>query len=131
MAVVGCALPIERLILFPEVNCAFGASETGQLRSQLVQLLKIAIAEVASMILAHKTISDDEFLHHYALITWEKFFEAQLQFEREISAMLEPQEGNDPWAEKQKVYIGLAKSKAILTLHESGNQAVKSLPSLL
>ena len=75
------------------------------------------------MILAHKTISDDELLHHYALIPWEKLFDAQLQFEREISAILEPREGDDPWAEKQKVYIGLAKSKAILTLHESGNNA--------
>ena len=92
-------------------------------KTSATRILKIASAEVASMILAHKTISDDELLHHYALIPWEKLFAAQLQFEREISAMLEPQDGNDPWAEKQKVYIGVAKSKAILALHQSGNQA--------
>jgi Phage integrase family len=92
-------------------------------KTSATRILKIASAEVASMILAHKTISDDELLHHYTLIPWEKLFEAQLHFEREIAAMLEPQEGIDPWAEKQKVYIGLSKSKEILTLHESGKNA--------
>ena len=99
-------------------------------KTSATRILKISSAEIASMILAHKTISDDELLHHYALLPWDKLFEAQLQFEREIAAMLEPQEGIDPWAEKQKVYIGIAKSKAILTLHDSG-KAAKEIASQL
>ncbi|MFM9962533.1 MAG: hypothetical protein ACKV2Q_15075 [Planctomycetaceae bacterium] len=43
-------------------------------KTSATRILKIASAEIASMILAHKTIGDDELLHHYALIPWNKLF---------------------------------------------------------
>ncbi len=46
-------------------------------KTSATRILEIADAETASMILAHKTIGEDELLHHYALLPWEKLFEAQ------------------------------------------------------
>jgi hypothetical protein len=67
------------------------------------------------MILAHKTISDDELLENYALIPWEKLFAAQEQYRREIDDVLSAGCGK-PWEEKRKTYIGLKKTKLIFEL---------------
>src|SRR5687768_14222886 len=40
-------------------------------KTSATRILQIASAEVASMVLAHKTINDDELLENYALIPWE------------------------------------------------------------
>ena len=92
-------------------------------KTSATRILKIASAEVASMILAHKTIGDDELLHHYALIPWDKLFEAQQQFERELLPILEAKGDEAPWSPKAKIYIGLSKAKAIIGLNASGVSA--------
>lgn len=46
--------------------------------------LQIADPHIASMLLAHRTISDDELLTAYANLPWKKLFEVQRQVEATI-----------------------------------------------
>ncbi len=91
-------------------------------KTSATRILEIADAETASMILAHKTISEDELLHHYALIPWEKLYVAQRSFEEKLAFVLEAG-GPDPWAMKPKTYIGLAKTKKVAELRSAGVSA--------
>src|SRR5208337_3796641 len=77
---------------------------------------------VASMILAHKTISEDELLHHYALLPWERLYVAQRAFEEQLATVLEAG-GPDPWAAQPKSYKGLAKTKKVAELRSAGVSA--------
>ena len=74
------------------------------------------------MILAHKTISEDELLHHYALLPWERLYVAQRAFEEQLATVLEAG-GPDPWAAQPKSYIGLAKTKKVAELRSAGVSA--------
>jgi len=91
-------------------------------KTSATRILEIADAETASMILAHKTISDDELLHHYALLPWNKLYEAQQTLEEQLTSVLEAG-GPDPWAMKPKTYIGLAKTKKVAELRNAGVSA--------
>ena len=82
-------------------------------KTSATRILEIADAETASMILAHKTISEDDLLHHYALLPWEKLYAAQRTLEEQLASVLEAG-GPDPWAMKPKTYIGLAKTKKLV-----------------
>ena len=75
------------------------------------------------MILAHKTISEDDLLHHYALLPWEKLYAAQRTLEEQLASVLEAG-GPDPWAMKPKTYIGLAKTKKVAELRSAGVAAL-------
>lgn len=88
-------------------------------KTSATRILEIADAETASMILAHKTIGEDELLHHYALLPWEKLFAAQRKIEEQLATVLEAG-GPDPWLEKPRTYIGLAKTKKLTELSEAG-----------
>jgi integrase len=58
-------------------------------KTSATRILEIADAETASMILAHKTIGEDELLHHYALLPWQKLFEAQRKLGEQLGQILE------------------------------------------
>jgi integrase len=91
-------------------------------KTSATRILEIADAETASMILAHKTIGEDELLHHYALLPWEKLYEAQRRLGEQLAAVMEAG-GHDPWAGKTKSYIGLARTKRVAELHDAGEPA--------
>jgi hypothetical protein len=88
-------------------------------KTSATRILEIADAETASMILAHKTIGEDELLHHYALIPWEKLYAAQRTLEEQLASVLEAG-GPDPWAVKPRTYIGLAKTRKLVELRRAG-----------
>ena len=88
-------------------------------KTAATRVLKIADAETASMILAHKTIGEDELLHAYANLPWEKLFAAQQQIEKEMESVLAAG-GPDPWTEKPKTYIGLARTREISRMKADG-----------
>ncbi len=92
-------------------------------KTSATRILEIADAETASMILAHKTISEDDLLHHYALLPWEKLYAAQRTLEEQLASVLEAG-GPDPWAMKPKTYIGLAKTKKVAELRSAGVAAL-------
>ena len=91
-------------------------------KTSATRILEIADAETASMILAHKTISEDDLLHHYALLPWNKLYAAQKALEEQLASVLEAG-GPDPWAMKPKTYIGLAKTKKLAELRSAGVSA--------
>jgi hypothetical protein len=91
-------------------------------KTSATRILEIADAETASMILAHKTIGEDELLHHYALLPWNKLYEAQRTLEEQLASVLEAG-GPDPWAKRPKTYIGLAKTKRVAELRSAGVSA--------
>jgi hypothetical protein len=86
------------------------------------RILEIADAETASMILAHKTIGEDDLLHHYALLPWQKLYAAQRAFEEQLVPVLEAG-GTDPWAVRPRSYIGLAKTRQVVGLRGDGMPA--------
>ena len=88
-------------------------------KTSATRILEIADAETASMILAHKTIGEDELLHHYALLPWNKLYAAQKALEEQLATVLEAS-GPDPWVMKPKTYIGLARTKKLAELHSAG-----------
>jgi hypothetical protein len=71
------------------------------------------------MILAHKTIGEDELLHHYALLPWEKLFEAQRKLGEQLAPILEIG-GPDPWTRRTRSHMGMAKVKRLLEFREQG-----------
>ena len=91
-------------------------------KTSATRILEIADAETASMILAHKTIGEDELLHHYALLPWNKLYAAQKALEEQLATVLEAG-GREPWAMKPKTYIGLAKTKKLAELWSAGVSA--------
>jgi Helix-turn-helix domain of resolvase len=91
-------------------------------KTSATRILEIADAETASMILAHKTISEDDLLHHYALLPWNKLYAAQKSLENQLAPVLEVG-GSDPWAIKPKTYIGLVKTKQVTELRSAGVSA--------
>ncbi|SIN88664.1 hypothetical protein SAMN05444166_1446 [Singulisphaera sp. GP187] len=99
---------------------AFPSYSFNKLRkTSATRILEIADAETASMILAHKTISEDELLHHYALLPWEKLFNAQRKLEEQLAPILEAS-GPDPWAPRTRSYLGLVKVKRLKEMRERG-----------
>ncbi len=65
-------------------------------RTSATRILEISDAETASMILAHKTIGEDELPHHYALLPWNKLYAAQKALEEQL-ALVPEASGPDPW----------------------------------
>lgn len=59
-------------------------------KTAATNILRLCSAESASMLLAHKTISDDELLECYVSIPWEKLFEAQRKWGEEILPKIQP-----------------------------------------
>lgn len=88
-------------------------------KTAATRILRLASAEVASMLLAHKTISDDELLLQYAQLPWEKLYHAQLQLEQELGPFFEAA-GSTPWVEPPRTYIGVARTKRLIALHHEG-----------
>jgi hypothetical protein len=88
-------------------------------KTSATRILEIADAETASMILAHKTIGEDELLHHYALLPWEKLFEAQRKLGEQLAPIVGIG-GPDPWTRRTRSYMGMAKVKRLLELREQG-----------
>lgn len=88
-------------------------------KTSATRILETADAETASMILAHKTIGEDELLHHYALLPWEKLFTAQRKLGEHLATILEAG-GPDPWTRRVRSYLGLAKVKKLKDLRAQG-----------
>lgn len=82
-------------------------------------ILQIADAETASMILAHKTIGEDDLLHHYALLPWEKLFDAQRRLEEKLALVLEAG-GPEPWSRRSRSYLGMEKTRKLLEMRGRG-----------
>ena len=97
----------------------FPSYSFGKLRkTAATRILQLADAESASLILAHKTLSEDELLIHYVQLPWEKLYEAQEKFGKVMSPLL--QLDRLAFVRPTKNYIGLKKSEQILELHEQG-----------
>ena len=72
-----------------KLDTTFPRYSFGKLRkTAATMLLAKADPHVASMLLAHKTVSDDELLTAYANLPWEKLYEAQREQERLLVAEL-------------------------------------------
>lgn len=98
----------------------FSKYSFGKLRkTAATAILKIADPHIASMLLAHKTVSDDELLRRYANLPWDNLYEAQRRAEMEMASVIEAA-GPDPFGARPKTYIGLEKTKAILELDSDG-----------
>ena len=71
-----------------ERDSTFPKYSFGKLRkTAATMLLKIADPHVASMLLAHQTISDDKLLQRYAGLPWEQLFDAQKKLEVELAPL--------------------------------------------
>ena len=73
------------------------------------------------MILAHKTIGEDELLHHYALLPWNKLYAAQKALEEKLATVLE-ESGPDRWVMKPGARR-LGKTKRLAELRSAGVSA--------
>lgn len=92
----------------------------GKLRkTAATEILRLADPHIASMLLAHKTVSDDELLRRYANLPWDNLYDAQRRLEQEMAPVFEAA-GPDPFKSKPKTYIGVGKTKAILDLEAEG-----------
>jgi hypothetical protein len=95
----------------------------GKLRkTAATAILRIADPHIASMLLAHQTVSEDELLRRYANLHWEDLFAAQRKLEEELRPIFDAA-GPDPFGNKPKTYIGVEKTKAIFELYELGYSA--------
>jgi len=100
-------------------NPEFPSYSFGKLRkTAATRILQLADAESASLILAHKTLSEDELLIHYVQLPWEKLYEAQEKFGEAMAPLL--QLDRPAFVRPSKTYIGLKKSERIVELHEQG-----------
>jgi hypothetical protein len=98
----------------------FPAYSFGKIRkTAATETLRLADPHVASMLLAHKTISDDELLRRYVNLPWDSLYDAQRRLEQELGPVFEAA-GPDPFKSKPKTYIGVGKTKAIFELENSG-----------
>jgi hypothetical protein len=103
----------------------FPAYSFGKLRkTAATEILRVADPHIASMLLAHKTISDDELLRRYANLPWDKLFDAQRRLEAELALVFHAA-GPDPFGNKAKTYIGIEKTKGIFELDEAGLSAAQ------
>lgn len=99
---------------------AFPKYSFGKLRkTAATEILRLADPHIASMLLAHKTISDDELLRRYANLPWDNLYDAQKKLEQELAPVFEAA-GPDPFKYKPKTYIGVGKTKAIFELEDAG-----------
>jgi hypothetical protein len=89
-------------------------------KTAATEILRIADPHIASMLLAHKTISDDELLRRYANLPWDNLYEAQKNLEEQLTPIFEAA-GPDPFGRKPKTYIGVGRTKAIFELDDAGN----------
>jgi hypothetical protein len=89
-------------------------------RDRVVQKEKGADPHIASMLLAHKTVSEDELLRRYANLPWEELFVAQRKVEEELTPVFDAA-GPDPFGNKPRAYIGIQKTKAIFELNALGH----------
>jgi len=85
-------------------------------------ILRHCSAESASMILAHKTISDDELLECYVQMPWDKLFEAQKKWGEEILPLIK--------APEEKIKVGggalsLKQAEQLRELFEQGKSKVE------
>ena len=100
-------------------NPEFPSYSFGKLRkTAATRILQLADAESASLILAHKTLSEDELLIHYVQLPWEKLYDAQEKFGEAMAPLL--QLDRPAFVRPAKTYIGLKKSEQIVELHEQG-----------
>lgn len=91
-------------------------------KTAATEILRLADPHIASMLLAHHTVSEDELLRRYANLPWEDLFTAQRKLEAELRPVFDAA-GDDPYGKKPKTYIGVEKTKAIFELHELGYSA--------
>jgi uncharacterized protein (DUF433 family) len=88
-------------------------------KTAATEILRLADPHIASMLLAHKTISDDELLRRYANLPWDNLYDAQHRLEQELTPLFEAA-GTEPFQTKPKTYIGVGKTKAILDMDAEG-----------
>lgn len=91
-------------------------------KTAATEILRLADPHIASMLLAHHTVSEDELLRRYANLPWKDLFAAQRKLEEELKPVFDAA-GSDPFGKKPKTYIGVHKTKAIFELHELGYSA--------
>jgi DNA-binding NarL/FixJ family response regulator len=91
-------------------------------KTAATEILRLADPHIASMLLAHHTVSEDELLRRYANLPWEDLFAAQRKLEQELKPIFDAA-GPDPFGNKPKTYIGVERTKAIFDLHELGYSA--------
>lgn len=102
---------------------AFPKYSFGKIRkTAATEILRLADPHIASMLLAHHTVSEDELLRRYANLPWEDLFTAQRKLEEELKPVFDAA-GSDPFGNKPKTYIGIEKTKAIFELYELGQSA--------
>lgn len=91
----------------------------GKLRkTAATRILMLAGAAEASLVLAHRTISEDELLECYVQIPWEKLYDAQERFGEEVAPHLKTD--RPAFLRQSKNYIGLKKIELIRELHTAG-----------
>ena len=91
----------------------------GKLRkTAATRILMLAGAAEASLVLAHRTISEDELLECYVQVPWEKLYEAQIKFGEEVAPFLKTEQ--PAFVRQPKNYIGLKKIELIRQLHTAG-----------
>lgn len=96
----------------------FPSYSFGKLRkTAATRILKLAGAESASMILAHKTISEDELLQCYVQLPWERLFKAQEEFGEAIAPLLAVD--RPAFERPPRIHIGLEKSERIFELDDA------------
>lgn len=83
------------------------------------RIIQIATPDVASMVLAHGTISEDELLQHYVNTPWEKLFTAQRKLEKKITALFA--DVVNPWEAKRIPKLPLATHERIKAMHHKGH----------
>lgn len=97
----------------------FPSYSLGKLRkTAATRILELADAESASLILAHKTLSDDELLQFYVQLPWQRLYEAQKKFGEAMAPLLELD--RSAFERTPKSYIGLRRSEQILELNQKG-----------
>lgn len=91
----------------------------GKLRkTAAIRMIELHNAEIASMILAHGTPSDDEILSAYVNIPWKKLYAAQDSYGESIRPLLVTE--RPAFQAPTKNYIGLKKAERILREYEDG-----------
>ena len=87
-------------------------------KTAAIRMLRIADAEAASLILAHGVPSDDKLLKNYISIPWEKLYEAQEEYRKQIRHLITTE--HDPFSPMPKTYIGREKRRRTLELKANG-----------
>lgn len=99
----------------------------GKLRkTAAIRMIELHNAEVASMILAHGTPSDDKILSAYVNIPWKRLYAAQESYGESVRPLLVTE--RPPFQAPARNYIGLKKADKILQMYEDG-ASVKDIAS--